>query len=394
MTTDTYYSAQWQPIETRQGTTVTTQNVFGIAYVNDLVFRDDNSASGNLGKSGSGLGRRLYAQHDANWNVTAITNFGGMVVERFVYNPYGTAVVLNAAGTSTTIDSFGWTMLYQGGNLDKVTGLYVYQRRDYVPTLGRWSEADPANYTDGLNRFEFDMSTVINGTDPEGLWTVVRSSSRDEGTATSAQGDTIRTLAATVRLDDKDFRIWARIAGHTRYAATGTEYNIDTDHGTRIIQDLSPDDVICPGQRIMVPNIAFIDITAWSWGILKQWNKRKVDWAKQYFAQSNYRVVYTDNATRNDVLGHLRSNRIYAYFYIGHGQDNGNLTTADDGTIAAAKNTPYGISEMFILSCWSWTGRSGWGQNVSLDGNLQTYEGKITAYSGTQHNDLGRNFHN
>jgi hypothetical protein len=83
-----YYNGP-QVIETRQGSTVTSQNVFNIDYVNDLLLRDDNSTSGSLGVSGSGLGQRLYAQHDANFDVTSLTNASGTVVERYEYSPYG-----------------------------------------------------------------------------------------------------------------------------------------------------------------------------------------------------------------------------------------------------------------------------------------------------------------
>ena len=59
--------------------TVTSQNVFNIDYVNDLLLRDDNSTSGSLGITGSGLGQRLFVQHDANFNDTALTNASGVV---------------------------------------------------------------------------------------------------------------------------------------------------------------------------------------------------------------------------------------------------------------------------------------------------------------------------
>ena len=58
-TTDIYFTSQWQPIEERQSGTVTSQYVWGLDYVDDLILRDDNSTSGDLGITGSGLGRRL-----------------------------------------------------------------------------------------------------------------------------------------------------------------------------------------------------------------------------------------------------------------------------------------------------------------------------------------------
>ena len=41
-----------------------------------LVLRDSNNGTGgNLGVTGSGLGLRLYALQDANWNVVALVRY-------------------------------------------------------------------------------------------------------------------------------------------------------------------------------------------------------------------------------------------------------------------------------------------------------------------------------
>jgi len=97
VTTTFYLSTQDQVLEERQSSTVTAQNIWSIDYVNDLALRDDNSTSGNLGISGSGLGNRIYYQHDANFNVTATTNTSGVVQNRFIYTPYGVQTVLTGA---------------------------------------------------------------------------------------------------------------------------------------------------------------------------------------------------------------------------------------------------------------------------------------------------------
>jgi len=64
------------------------QYVWGLRYVDDLILRDrDNGTGGNLGKSGFGLGERLYALQDANWNVVAkgrMERRHGVFQDRFV----------------------------------------------------------------------------------------------------------------------------------------------------------------------------------------------------------------------------------------------------------------------------------------------------------------------
>jgi RHS repeat-associated protein len=166
-TTGFYYNGP-QIIEQRQGGTVASQNVFNIDYVNDLLLRDDNSTSGNLGISGSGLGQRLFSQHDANFNATALTNTSGVVQERFIDSPYGTVTVLSPSWASTT-DSFGWGYLFQGMWRDPVTGLYYTPNRDYSAALGRWAEHDPAGYIDGVAVYAMEEGSPSFQLDPTGL---------------------------------------------------------------------------------------------------------------------------------------------------------------------------------------------------------------------------------
>jgi YD repeat-containing protein len=133
-TTDLYYSNRWKVIEERQSGTVTDQYVWSRAYTDCLVLRDDNSSTtgGGVGT----VGRRLYAQQDANWNTTALVDAGGNVQERFVYDPYGNVTVLNASGTATTTDGYNWNYFQQGGRLDLATSLYLFRHRDYSSSSG------------------------------------------------------------------------------------------------------------------------------------------------------------------------------------------------------------------------------------------------------------------
>ncbi|HYO09671.1 MAG TPA: hypothetical protein VER17_11925, partial [Tepidisphaeraceae bacterium] len=73
--TDLYYSDQWQVLEERQASAVKAQQVWSPVYVDAMIARDrDADASG-----GNGLEERLYAVHDANYNVTALVSTAGSV---------------------------------------------------------------------------------------------------------------------------------------------------------------------------------------------------------------------------------------------------------------------------------------------------------------------------
>ncbi len=173
-----YYSSQWQVIQENApyaGTStmaVQDQQVWGIAYVNELILRDANStgstSTGSYGQSGSGLDERVYAEQDANYNVTSLTDTNGNVVERFMYDPYGNVTVTDS-NWSTSLDVYSWNYLFQGGRQDGGTGNYVFQRRVYDPRTGTWRTADPAGYINGADRYQFVLSNPVAYLDYTGL---------------------------------------------------------------------------------------------------------------------------------------------------------------------------------------------------------------------------------
>jgi RHS repeat-associated protein len=108
---------------------------------------------------------------DANFNVTALLDDSGEVVERYIYDPFGQATVLDANWNVRSGGSaYDWLYLHQGGRYDVTSGLYHFRFRDYSPTLGRWTSLDPLSYAAGdvnLYRTVFNAPTVY--TDPTGL---------------------------------------------------------------------------------------------------------------------------------------------------------------------------------------------------------------------------------
>jgi YD repeat-containing protein len=63
------------------------------------------------------LEQRLYALSDANYNVTAVIEPDGDVVERYVYDAYGNVTVLNPDFTVKTAGTaYAWTCLEPVGN--------------------------------------------------------------------------------------------------------------------------------------------------------------------------------------------------------------------------------------------------------------------------------------
>ena len=152
------------------------QYVWGQRYVDELIVRDRNAdasgATGNYGVSGSGLEERLYATNDALYSVTALTNASGTVQERFQYEPYGQAKVLDAnfADDGDGVSDVDWEYRFTGRSLDVDTGLDYYRARYYHPTLGRFMGRDPIGYSsDDHNLYRYVGNNPVNRTDPSGL---------------------------------------------------------------------------------------------------------------------------------------------------------------------------------------------------------------------------------
>jgi RHS repeat-associated protein len=133
-----YYSDQWQVLEERLGSNATAdrQYVWGQRYIDDLVLRDSTS-------------ERLYTLQDALFNVVALTDDDGDVVERFAYQAYGQSEPLNPDYTAYNGTDYQWTYRFTGRELDLETGLQLNRNRYLHLQLGRWVTRDPIGYFGG-----------------------------------------------------------------------------------------------------------------------------------------------------------------------------------------------------------------------------------------------------
>jgi len=165
-----YLSAGNQVLEERVGTSTNAsqQYVWGLRYIDDLLLRDrDTNTDGTLDQ-------RLYAIQDANWNLVAIADSAGSVVERYTYTAYGQAEFRNADFSKTDsglgdVSNYGWTRLSAGMDLDLTTGLYYVRARWYNPALGVFDTRDPIAADPNLYRYCHNNPVIY--VDPTGLWT-------------------------------------------------------------------------------------------------------------------------------------------------------------------------------------------------------------------------------
>jgi RHS repeat-associated protein len=153
---DTYehiFLSGQQVIETREGSGATPaqaetlqpkyQNIWSPRYIDSLILRDENT-------DGDGLcdDSRVYYLADANFNVTALVDTNGDVVERYLYSPYGEVTILDPdfSADADNVSDYANTTLYTGRTLDTPTGLMYYRARYYHAQLGRFVGRDPIGY--------------------------------------------------------------------------------------------------------------------------------------------------------------------------------------------------------------------------------------------------------
>jgi RHS repeat-associated protein len=135
-----YFTSSWQLIEERVATPtpddVEAQYVWGLG-INELILRDrDITGDGTLNE-------RLYALQDSHWDMCAVTDTSGTVKERYEYQAYGKAEVLDASFNARSSSSCDWNVLYSGYQLDGEAGLYCVRYRYYHSELGCWITRDP-----------------------------------------------------------------------------------------------------------------------------------------------------------------------------------------------------------------------------------------------------------
>jgi RHS repeat-associated protein len=165
-TTDLYYSSDWQVLEEKVGSNTTKRYVWSPVSVDVLILRDRDADA----NPANGLEERLWVQQDANWNVTALVDGTGAVVERYAYDPFGAATVFDGSYSARSGSSYDWVYLHQGGRLDSVSGLYHFRNRDLSPTLGRWASLDPIGFSGGdANLYGYVHNTPSSTLDPFGL---------------------------------------------------------------------------------------------------------------------------------------------------------------------------------------------------------------------------------
>jgi RHS repeat-associated protein len=168
LTRDLHYSAAWQVLEETIDGQAQVQYIWSPVYVDAIMLRDrDTNSDGSLDE-------RLWTQLDANFNVTALVDESGIVVERYSYDPFGSVVAMSSTWGTLGTSTYEWSYLHQSGRLAFESGLIQFRRRDYNPRTGRWHENDPIGF-DGMdsNLYRYIGNNPVGSLDPYGLVIII-----------------------------------------------------------------------------------------------------------------------------------------------------------------------------------------------------------------------------
>jgi len=101
--------------------------------------------------------------------VTGLVDASGAVVERCLYDAYGSPTICDGNWTAITwSNSRKNEVLYCGYRYDPETGNYHVRNRVLAPALGRWAQRDPQGYPDSLGFYAYARTSPATHVDPEG----------------------------------------------------------------------------------------------------------------------------------------------------------------------------------------------------------------------------------
>ncbi len=166
--TDQHFSAAWQVLEERVSDDTTVSYAWSSVYVDAMIVRDRNTTGDD-----TALEERLYPLQGANFNVTAIADTSGDIVERYLFEPYGKRLILdpNFAADGDNASDFAFPHGHQGGKYDCVlTNQMPFWHRVYDVETMRWLQRDPIGYVDGVNDYVYLEAPSIENVDSMGLW--------------------------------------------------------------------------------------------------------------------------------------------------------------------------------------------------------------------------------
>jgi RHS repeat-associated protein len=147
------------------------------------------------------LDERLYALQDPNWNVVALSNTSGTIVERYRYTAYGYPTFQSPTFIQRTHSFYDWETLYCSYRWDAEVLWYQVRHRVLLPYVGRWNRRDPIEAD--INLYRGFGNDPLLYTDPMGLRDIV-----------AGAGDDLRTTIKDF-FNGGESNVWRFPSGHS-----------------------------------------------------------------------------------------------------------------------------------------------------------------------------------
>jgi len=299
-----------------------------------------------------------FVTYDGNGNVWNLVSAStGTETARYEYGPFGEPLRLTGVAAGSNPFRFSTKRTEDG------TGLVLYEYRAYSPTSGRWLSRDLIGGKRGENLYANCRNDVVKYVDWLGLWRIERKG-QARALAYAEDGDTIRRLEDIISLNRREWTKWL-----TPEKVYTRQYNLDTP--------------LTSCDTFSVPNTAYIDVSAYTWGYMRLWVFRYRLELQRRWSEAGYRVDYSYySVTKDLILAHLNDPDLYAYAYIGHGAAGYLILGQDEADwIARGTYTPFGIVEMHLIGCYTNDGVESWKKNVAKEGILVTVEGELNSWN-------------
>jgi len=103
------------------------------------------------------------------YSITALTDGGGSIVERYAYTAYGQVTILDTSLSQLATSAVGNRYTFTGREWDEGLSLYHYRARMYDAVAGRFLTRDPIGYEGSeWSLYEYARSAPTVYVDPEG----------------------------------------------------------------------------------------------------------------------------------------------------------------------------------------------------------------------------------
>jgi len=117
-----------------------------------------------------GSGGLRYYHRNQQYSITALTDGGGSIAERYAYTAYGQVTFANASGTVQATSASNNRITYTGREWDQGLSLYYYRARMYDAESGRFVSRDPIGFEGShWNLYAISDGNPVIRVDPNGL---------------------------------------------------------------------------------------------------------------------------------------------------------------------------------------------------------------------------------